>query len=81
MSQPQYEEVYQAQKTSNRELLRSYAEAHQKGFEEAETKYYGQMMSYKLEVEALKIENDRIWKIFVDKLAEERIANRMKELA
>lgn len=74
MSQPQYEEMM---RKPQREMV---LDAYRKGYEEAEGKYYGQMMSYKLQVEALKEENDRIWKIFVDKLAEERIANRMKEI-
>lgn len=35
--------------------------------------------SLELQVAALKAENDKIWKIFVEQLAEEKIKNRMRE--
>lgn len=35
--------------------------------------------SLELQVAALKAENDKIWKIFVEQLAEEKIKNRVKE--
>lgn len=83
MAQPQYEEYMKNQ--LSRELASpraiSYTREQLNTFvEELESKYTTQIMSLKLEAQALKAENDRLWKIFVEKLAEERISNRMKEL-
>lgn len=70
MAQAQYEDWFANQKAPAKSVR-----------EEMEEKYTFQLMTLKLQVEALKAENDKLWKWAIDTIAEERIANRMKELA
>jgi hypothetical protein len=70
MAQPQYEDWMSAQKAPAKSVR-----------QEMEEQYTFQLMTLKLQVEALKAENDKLWKWAVDTIAQERINNRMKELS